>query len=304
MKTLEFISIDAWTIIFQICNLLILCLLVKKFLWKRVMAVLDARQKEIDDIYDAAGKDRQDAAQLKEDYTARMSGAREEADRLVKNAVDTAHNRGEAIVNEAKAEAAHLKQKAEGEIEQEKRKAYTELMGEISGMAADIAGRMVEREINADDHRELVEEFIKSAGLAREYGEGLYELARDEELRPMLHEQLGDIAGILKQQPQFIKLLCSRAVERSARLRIVDETFGDRVHPYVTNFMKLLVQKEHFDSFLLCCDYFHRRYNEDYGIVEAVVTSAVPLNEDERCASSCRRFPAGRFPSSLRWTPG
>jgi F0F1-type ATP synthase membrane subunit b/b' len=33
-------------------------------------------------------------------------------------------------------------------------------------MAADIAGRMVEREINADDHRELVEEFIKSAGEA------------------------------------------------------------------------------------------------------------------------------------------
>ena len=42
----------------------------------------------------------------------------------------------------------------------------SELMGEISGMAADIAGRMVEREINAEDHRELVEEFIKSAGEA------------------------------------------------------------------------------------------------------------------------------------------
>ena len=52
MKVLEFISIDAWTIIFQICNLLILLLLVRKFLWKRVMAVLEARQKEIDGIYD------------------------------------------------------------------------------------------------------------------------------------------------------------------------------------------------------------------------------------------------------------
>ena len=166
MKVLEFISIDAWTIIFQICNLLILLLLVRKFLWKRVTAVLEARQKEIDGIYDAAGKDRQEAARLKEDYTERMSTAREEADRLVKNAVDTAHSRGDTIVNEAKAEAAHLKQKAEQDIEQEKRKAYSELMGEISGMAADIAGRMVEREINAEDHRELVEEFIKSAGEA------------------------------------------------------------------------------------------------------------------------------------------
>lgn len=166
MKALEFISIDAWTIIFQICNLLILLYLIRKFLWKRVMAVLEARQKEIDGMYDAAGKDRQEAAQMKEDYTARMGNAREEADKLVRNAVDTAHNRGDAIVKEAQAEAAHIKQKAEKDIEQEKRKAYSELMGEISGMAADIAGRMVEREINAEDHRELVEEFIKSAGEA------------------------------------------------------------------------------------------------------------------------------------------
>ena len=166
MKVLEFISIDAWTIIFQICNLLILVALVRKFLWKRVTAVLDARQKEIDGIYDAAGKDRDEAARLKQEYTERMSTAREEADRLVRNAVDTAQNRGDAIVKEAQAEVAHMKQKAESEIEQEKRKAYSELMGEISGMAADIAGRMVEREINPDDHRELVEEFIKSAGEA------------------------------------------------------------------------------------------------------------------------------------------
>lgn len=166
MKVLEFISIDAWTIIFQICNLLILLLLVRKFLWKRVMAVLEARQQEIDGIYDAAGRDRQEAAQMKQDYTERMSNARDEADRLVKNAVDTAHNRGDAIVKEAQHEAAHLKQKAEQDIEQEKRKAYAELMGDISGMAADIAGRMVEREINAQDHRDLVEEFIKSAGEA------------------------------------------------------------------------------------------------------------------------------------------
>ena len=166
MKVLEFISIDAWTIIFQICNLLILLALVRKFLWKRVMAVLEARQQEIDGLYDAAGKDRREAAQMKEDYTARLSNARDEADRLVKNAVDTAHNRGDAIVNDAKKEAVHLKQKAEQDIEQEKRKAYSELMGEISGMAADIAGRMVEREINEKDHRELVEEFIKSAGEA------------------------------------------------------------------------------------------------------------------------------------------
>ena len=162
----EFISITPWTIIFQICNLLILFLLIKKFLFHRVMAILDKRQQEIDGLYDAAGKDRDDAAQMKEEYSRRMSNARDEADRLVRSAVDTAQRRGDAIVEEAHAEAAHLKQKAENEIEQERKKAYSELVGEISGMAVDLAGRMVEREINADDHRELVEDFIRNAGEA------------------------------------------------------------------------------------------------------------------------------------------
>lgn len=125
-------------------------------------------------------------------------------------------------------------------------------------------------------------------GLAREYGEGLYELARDEDLRPQLHAQLSQISALLKQQPDFVRLLCSRAVERAKRLQIVEDTFGGQAHPYVVNFMKLLVQKEHFDAFLLCCEWFHTRYNDDYGIVEATVTSAVELSDADRAALCAR----------------
>ena len=88
----------------------------------------------------------------------------------------------------------------------------------------------------------------------------------------------------MKQQPEFIRLLCSRAIDRETRLKIVDDTFGNHVHPYVTNFMKLLVQREHFDAFLLCAQWFHQRYNDDNGIVEARVTSAVALEENELTA--------------------
>jgi F-type H+-transporting ATPase subunit delta len=48
--------------------------------------------------------------------------------------------------------------------------------------------------------------------------------------------------------------------------------------------MKLLVEKEHFDSFLLCAEWFHQRFNDDSGIVEARVTSAVALTENELAA--------------------
>jgi len=123
-------------------------------------------------------------------------------------------------------------------------------------------------------------------GLAREYGEAIYELARDEDLRPQLHEELNQITALLKEQPDFIRLLSSRAIERDTRLGIVDQVFSGRAHPYVTNFMKLMVQKERFDSFPMCCEWFHRRYNEDYGIVEARITSAVALSEAQRAALS------------------
>ena len=125
-------------------------------------------------------------------------------------------------------------------------------------------------------------------GLAREYGEGLYELARDENLSLLICEQMDDIAALLRQQPEFIRLLCSRAVERGERLRIVDDTFANHVHPYVTNFMKLLVEKEHFDAFLLCSEWVHQRYNDDNGIVEAKVASAVALSEEELAALRVR----------------
>ncbi len=124
--------------------------------------------------------------------------------------------------------------------------------------------------------------------LAREYGEGLYELARDEGLGLLICEQVDDIAALLKQQPDFIRLLCSRAIERSERLKIVDDTFATHVHPYVTNFMKLLVEREHFDAFPLCCEWIHQRYNDDNGIVEARVASAVALSEDELAALRIR----------------
>ena len=119
-------------------------------------------------------------------------------------------------------------------------------------------------------------------GLAKEYGEALYELARDENLRPQVHEELTAISSIIDAEPAFSRLLCSRAVERENRLKVVDETFAGRAHPYIVSFMKLLVEKERFDSFDTCVKWFHQRYNEDFGIVEARVTTAVALSHSER----------------------
>ena len=55
---------------------------------------------------------------------------------------------------------------AEKEIAQEKKKAVNEVKGEIGGIAMDIAGKVIEREINEKDHEKLIDEFISNVGEA------------------------------------------------------------------------------------------------------------------------------------------
>lgn len=119
-------------------------------------------------------------------------------------------------------------------------------------------------------------------GLAKEYGEALFELARDEQQLEEMHGEVTEIGALMKAQPAFVKLLSSRAIERETRVQVVDDTFGGRALPYIVNFMKLLVEKERFDCFPDCVTWFHQRYNEELGIVEAVVTSAVALSDNDR----------------------
>ena len=98
------------------------------------------------------------------EYSRKMSGAREEADRLVRSAVEDANRRGEAIVDDAHRQAESIKRKAEDEIALQRAKAYQELKKDITGMAVEIAGKMVGRAIREDDQAALVDDFIRNVG--------------------------------------------------------------------------------------------------------------------------------------------
>ena len=164
MQSLEIISVNIWSILVSLANLLIMFLILKRFLFKPVQKMMAARKQQVDQIYQDAKENRDSAINMKQEYEARLATAREEADGLVRNAVQTAQRKGDAIVAEANSQASHLKQKAEQEIEQEKRKAFQDVKNELSGIAVDIASKVVSREIDEKDHVQLVEDFIKNVG--------------------------------------------------------------------------------------------------------------------------------------------
>ena len=86
-----------------------------------------------------ATKLRTEAEAMKAEYEQNLQNARTEANEIVANAQKTATARGEEIVGEARAQAAALKQKAEADIAQERKKAVNEVKDEIGGIAMEIA---------------------------------------------------------------------------------------------------------------------------------------------------------------------
>ena len=116
---------------------------------------------------------------------------------------------------------------------------------------------------------------------ARVYGGSLYDLAAEEKLDGQIMEQMNEIRHIFRENPGYLKLLGEPAIPLEERIKLLDEAFGGQIEPYLLNFLKLLCEKKILREFAGCCEEFMRRYNVDHGIVEAVVTSAVKLKEEQ-----------------------
>ncbi len=160
------ITLDGWTFLAQICNLMIQLVIFKKFLLKPIKQVIADRKAKADSEIADAQKLRTEAEAMKAEYEQNLQNARTEANQIVATAQKTATARSEEIVGEARAQAAALKQKAEADIAQERKKAVNEVKDEIGGIAMEIASKVVEREIREEDHRDLIDEFIKNVGEA------------------------------------------------------------------------------------------------------------------------------------------
>ena len=160
------ITLDGWTFLAQICNLMIQLVIFKKLLLNPVKKVIAERKAKADSQIADAEKLRTEAGAMKAEYEQNLQNARTEANQIVAAAQKTAAARSEELLGEARAQAAALKQKAEADIAQERKKAVNEVKDEIGGMAMEIASKVVEREIKEADHQDLIDEFIKNVGEA------------------------------------------------------------------------------------------------------------------------------------------
>ena len=160
----NFIGFNPWTALFTLLNMVITFLILKKFLFKPVNKMIDDRQKEIDGLYADANAAKQDAESMRADYTRKLDQAKETSAQIVADATQEANRRSDEIIRQARRDADALRQKAGNDIALEKKKALNEVKGDISKIALDIAGKVVERELNGKDQERLVEGFLREMG--------------------------------------------------------------------------------------------------------------------------------------------
>ena len=114
------------------------------------------------------------------------------------------------------------------------------------------------------------------------YGESLYELAKEENVTALIGEQLAVLQQSFEQEPDFIKLLGSPNLTKSERCQILDNSFRDKVHLYVLNFLKILTEKGYMRFFSDCCDAYTKHFDLDNGILRVDAVSAVELSTDQK----------------------
>ena len=160
----SFIGVNFWTALFTLLNFIILFLVAKRFLIGPVLAIIETRQKEIDDMYAEAESSKEEAAKLKDEYEEKLERASEESEEIVKSAMRRAKLREEEILREAREQAARTVERAYEQVELEKKRAINEIKSEVSEMAIGIASAVIGRDVDGDEHKDLIDSFIADMG--------------------------------------------------------------------------------------------------------------------------------------------
>ena len=119
---------------------------------------------------------------------------------------------------------------------------------------------------------------------ARVYGGSLYDLAAEEQLTEAIKNDMQEIKQIFRDNPDYIRLLSEPSIKKDERTDLIEKAFGDGAQRYLVNFLKILCERGLLNEVEGCFNEFTRRYNADHNISEAIVTSAIELNDQQKAA--------------------
>ncbi len=151
------------TLIVQLCSTLVLFLVVKKYLWKPILAFFDAREEKMQSDLAESENAKQEALKDRQNALAQLKEAGDKADQMIEAAQKQAKQEKDAILESAEKEASATRKKAHEQIEAERQSMYDDMKKEMVDVALAAASKVIEDNHAEDLDRQAIDAFVKEA---------------------------------------------------------------------------------------------------------------------------------------------
>lgn len=142
----------------------VMFLFLSYMLFNPAREMLKKRQDKVKNDIDSAEKSREDAAKLKEEYENRLREIHKEEDAILSAARQKALENETKIIDQAKAEAVNIIERANHQAELEMKKAQDEIKKEIITVASMVAGKAVSEKLDIEIQDSLIDDTLKEIG--------------------------------------------------------------------------------------------------------------------------------------------
>jgi F-type H+-transporting ATPase subunit b len=149
-------------ILTQAFSFILLVFLLKKFAWKPLLALLDARREKIRSDFDKIDAAKKEVVELKAEYERRQSHIEEESRSKLEAAVQEGRRIAREIEETSRSQARDALEKAKQDIQLETQKAKVTLRDEIAGLVVSTAEQLLEMKIDSKKDKELTMNLIKN----------------------------------------------------------------------------------------------------------------------------------------------
>ncbi len=158
------LSIEPGLMIWTIVSFLIFMLILRKAAWGPIVTALDQRERGIRESIEEAARNREESEKILAEQKEALKQGREEAREVIAEAKNIAAGEGEKILDSARIEGEKLIERAKAEIKAEEQQAIEHVRREAVDIALEAASRLLQKSLDAPDHRRMVEDFISRLG--------------------------------------------------------------------------------------------------------------------------------------------
>lgn len=141
-------------------TLILFLIVMGKYAVPLIMGALSEREERIKDSLESAEKALAKAEQISKENDKALREAEVKAQKIRKEALEDAEVLRSEKIEKAKKDAAKILEDARNNIEQEKKRALTELRDEVAELAVQAASRIIHAELDEKKNKELVDSFI------------------------------------------------------------------------------------------------------------------------------------------------